>query len=285
MNNMPQSLYNNKKMENDSNGQKKWGLSGSTLKLIAVITMLIDHIGAAVLARMLRTYDRLPGFITWQGMWDYFPWVFEWETLYIVYQVMRKIGRIAFPIYCFLLVEGFGKTRNVKKYALRLGMFSLISEVPFDLAFNGVIWDISYQNVFFTLFTGLVVMLCCDRIMQKSWSASVAKNAWIRILLVFFSVAAGGCAAEALHTDYGAKGVICIMVLYLLRNKKPLQLAGGAVSFLWENPAPLAFLPIACYNGRRGFNLKYIFYIFYPLHLFLLYLLCVWLGLGGISAL
>ncbi len=79
-------------------------------------------------------------------------------------------------------------------------------------------------------------------------------------------------------------GVACIMVLYALRRVKWMQMLGGCLVFLWEIWAPIAFIPIACYNGRRGLNLKYLFYLFYPLHLLILYLICVWMGTGHIPA-
>ena len=108
----------------------KKGLTGSTLKIIAMIAMLIDHIGAAVLVRVIRSTGDM--------------------SLYEGYTILRKIGRIAFPIFCFLLVEGFIHSSDKKKYALRLGIFALLSEVPFDLAFQSKVVGFEYQNVFFT---------------------------------------------------------------------------------------------------------------------------------------
>ncbi len=108
-------------------------LSGSDLKIIAVIAMFLDHLAATVLVRCLVT----------GVFWDQAAW-------YEVYQVMRNIGRVAFPIYCFLLVEGFIHTSDRRKYALRLFLFALISEIPFDLAFNAQVLEFGYQNVFFT---------------------------------------------------------------------------------------------------------------------------------------
>ncbi len=251
------------------------GLSGSTLKLIAVITMLIDHIGATVFARMIITgsYRFGPG---------HTAVVEDHAALYMVYTTMRLVGRIAFPIYCFLLVEGFQKTRNVKKYALRLGAFALVSELPFDLAFNAKVLEFGYQNVFFTLFLGLLAMMAVDWVTKRSWTENRVLNDVLRYGLAALAIGAGGMAAMALRTDYGATGVACIMILYVTRRKKPVQMAAGAVSFFWEVPAPLAFLPIAFYNGKRGLNLKYLFYVFYPAHLLILYLVCAVLGFGGV---
>lgn len=262
----------------------RWGLSGSTLKLIAIAAMFIDHVGAAVLARLLVSYYWLEEIITHREFLQYFPWIGDINRLHAVYANMRSIGRLAFPIYCFLLVEGFQKTRNMKKYLLRLGAFCLISEIPFDLAFHAAVWDMSGQNVFFTLFIGLLAMIGCDRAVRRKRGFPLAVDVSLRFALAALCVGMGAYAAEMLHTDYGARGVFCIMALYFFRRHRLAQVAAGALSFLWEIPAPLAFLPVAAYNGRRGLRVKYVFYIFYPLHLLLLYLLCAWLGIGNIAA-
>ena len=113
---------------------KKKGISGSTLKIIAMITMLIDHIGAAVCMRMMLA----EGFGDLNGAAEETikAWVTVHADLYSTYYMFRMIGRIAFPIFCFLLVEGFKHTKDAKKYAIRLFAFALISEIPFDLAFQ-----------------------------------------------------------------------------------------------------------------------------------------------------
>lgn len=132
---------------------KRGGLSGSTVKIIAVIAMLIDHAAAAVLARYLVQGIRSAA--DNQAAW---AWQQEHISFYLVYNVMRAIGRLGFPIFCFLLVEGFQRTRNVKKYALRLGIFALISEIPFNLAICGQTFHTGYQNVYFTLLLGLLAL-------------------------------------------------------------------------------------------------------------------------------
>lgn len=252
--------------------EKKFGLSGSTLKWIAVVTMLIDHVGAAVLLRVYRTNCFR---LTTEGL----------RQLVLVYRVMRAIGRVAFPIYCFLLVEGFRRTGNALKYALRLFLFALISEIPFDLAFHSQILETEYQNVFFTLFFGLAAMIAADAICRR-W----LKEEWTLRYRILEMVVVGGCTAVAagmawlLRTDYSWKGVGCIMIMYLFRRNKTTQIAAGISSFLWENTAFLAFIPIALYNGKRGLKMKYFFYIFYPAHLLVLYFICRLLGIAECSA-
>ena len=135
-------------MTNSNPTTTPWGISGSTLKIIALVTMLTDHIGAAIIEPVLiQKAERMH--IQWGSYSDL---ILIDKTLGTAYIAMRYIGRIAFPIFCFLLVEGFLHTRNVRRYAFRLFLFALISEIPFDLAFHHQLFCMDYQNVFFTLF-------------------------------------------------------------------------------------------------------------------------------------
>ena len=148
--------------------KERKGISGSTLKIIAIITMLIDHIGAGVLGILMvvRGLNEAA---------DLNAWIDANSTLVITYQMMRFVGRLAFPIFCFLLIEGFEHTHDVKKYALRLLSFCLVSEIPFDLLFNGKILEFGYQNVFFTLFIGLMVMCGFQSVENQERFAKVKK--------------------------------------------------------------------------------------------------------------
>ena len=236
----------------------KWGISGSTLKIIAIITMLIDHIGAALLEQ---------GFIFGMSQEQLKNKIgIDVQQLDII---LRMIGRVAFPIFCFLLVEGFLHTHNVKKYALRLLAFCVISEVPFDLAFFGR-FNFRFQNVFFTLFLGLIVLIISKKLEDKV-------KGILGIVGQILVMVIGAFLAEMLHTDYGAFGVYFIFILYFLRNQKIFRTIMGCVSILWQGAweitAPLAFIPIHFYNGKRGINLKYIFYLFYPTHLMIVYMI------------
>ena len=130
-------------MQNNTLSRPGFSLSGTALKRIACLSMLIDHIGAALLENGLFRQNAV-----WQGgiRLDF---------------VMRMAGRLAFPIYCFLLVEGFVHTHDFRKYALRMLGFALLSEFPFDWAFfSGVYWG--HQNVYFTLLLGLLAMKALD---------------------------------------------------------------------------------------------------------------------------
>lgn len=205
-------------------------LNSFQLKWIAITTMLIDHVGAVL---------------------------FPYEMMF------RIIGRIAFPIFCFLIVEGFFHTRDARRYMMRLGLFALLSEVPYDLAFRGQLLDMSRQNVFFTLFLGVLLMY----LLEKSPNIFI-KAAEIMLILY---------AAEVLRTDYSDRGVLLIFIYYVLKKWKEICLcAGAAWNFLYGWGQIQCFgvfsLPfLALYNGERGPKIKYFFYIFYPVHLLILY--------------
>ena len=126
--------------------QEKRGISSAVLKNIAVVTMLIDHIGAVIVTRLLIRNGLYEAMANQEA---YTAWMGQNGRMYGIYMAMRIIGRFAFPIYCFLLVEGFQKTHNVKKYLGRMFLFALISEVPFDLAFSGKVLSISqiYESI------------------------------------------------------------------------------------------------------------------------------------------
>jgi len=212
-------------------------LSSFHLKLIAVSTMLIDHVGAVLLQREI---------------------------------VLRYIGRISFPIFCFLLVEGYLYSKNVKKYLLRLGIFAVISEIPFDLAFRDQMFYWESQNVFLTLFIGLLALYIFDLCRNK--------GDFVFLFLGYASVALCAFAAEYLGTDYGFFGVMSIFAFYLFRQEAVLRLVSIAlINGLMASIqlyAVGAFVPITLYNGKKGYNsdiLKLAFYAFYPVHLMILF--------------
>lgn len=259
----------------------KKGITGSTIKIIAIVSMLIDHIGAGILGRLVMTSGYMNAALS-GDLNTMMQWMTEHGVLFYTYSAMRMIGRLGFPIFCFLLVEGFQRTHDVKKYALRLGLFALISEIPFDLCFNGRVLEFGYQNVFFTLFLGLLTMIAFDWIAKKEWAAGAGLNKVVKVVFSAAALAVGAGIAQFLKTDYAATGVVCIMVLYVFRKRKPLQIAAGCVAFLWEVTAPLAFIPIGFYNGERGLKMKYFFYAFYPVHLLLIWLVSLIMGLGWV---
>ncbi len=213
------------------------------LKLIALITMIIDHVGAV--------------------FFPFEPW-------------FRIIGRISFPIFCFLLVEGYFHTRDVRKYSLRLLIFAFISEVPFDLAFSGRM-ETGHQNIFFTLFLGLFAIHMLDVYFAKKPVIGMTG-----LLLAMF-------LSEFLRTDYGILGILYMLVIFALRKiAEPqkyilmailitllnLMLSGGLQMY-----SVISVIYISFYNGKPGPKndlLKYGFYLAYPVHLLILYLISIY---------
>lgn len=223
-------------------------LSGSTLKLIAVVSMVIDHVAAFLLVHIPSCTVPL--------------FTFANEPVSLVL-ILRFIGRLAFPIFCFLLVEGFMHTRNRSRYGLFLLLFALISEIPFDLAqFGG--WNPYKQNVFFSLWLGYLGLY-----IPTFWSTDKL-NRCLCLLMIVVAVICCQC-------DYGLAGFLFIMCMYWFRNGLMGKMIAGTI--LLSNPmgVAMATLPIGLYNGQRGFiqgnRMKYAFYAFYPAHLLLIYLI------------
>lgn len=164
-------------------------------------------------------------------------------------------------------------------------MFALISEVPFDLAFSRRMWDFSSNNVFFTLLFGLLVIWGVEKIKQK-FVADVygEKAAAIRVILIIVTVAAGGFLALLFRTDYDLSGIVTIFAIYMFYPKKVKGMGIGVLvltllASIIEAAAFLDMIPIYLYNGTRGKQMKYFFYIFYPAHLFLLAMIARAMGL------
>ena len=267
-------------------------LTGYHLKMIALITMLVDHIAAVVIWRVyIASYRITASMQVSENFGDkIIVWVAEnQDFVYMIYEVMRYIGRMAFPIYCFLLVEGFLYTRSVAKYAGRLALFALISEIPFDLALTGEWWTLEYSNVFFTLVLGLLAIWSMSYVekfhefwREKQWEATLGTILSLSAGLII--VVGFGCFADmVLRTDYGFSGVFAIILIYLLRKQKEVAFAMAVFALMifsssTEIYALLMLFVLKRYDGTRGKNIKYLFYAFYPVHLFLLALICIALG-------
>ena len=183
-----------------------------------------------------------------------------------IYRAGRAFGRLAFPIYCFLLVEGFFHTKNLKKYLLRLLVLALLSEHAFNLLASGNSLDLTHQSVFLTLFISLLTICGMNKIRMRNDYPHVVK-----VILMGIILSAGCVAAWWLKTDYKYYGVLAISIMYLLHYNRILTCIGGALSFIFEPWAIPAFIPIWLYDGRRGLKAKYVFYFFYPAHIYLIY--------------
>lgn len=214
-------------------------LSQEGLKCVACVTMLIDHVGAVFFP---------------QNLW------------------LRIIGRLAFPIYCFLLAEGAHHTKNPAKYVLRLFIGLLLAEIPFDLALYGQL-SFSHQSVMFTL----LLAFCMAMVTRKLPLIGKA------LAVIPFYI-----AAELLHTDYGGLGII-IAAVFIIGRELPeplvIQTAGLAIANLaWFTTsiiqpfAVAAMIPISLYSGKKDSRsklLQWAFYLFYPVHLMILWLISV----------
>ena len=271
---------------------EKKKLTGYHLKMIALITMCIDHIAAVLIWRVyVASYRITASMQLSNSIGDkVIVWVAEnQDAVYTIYEYMRYIGRIAFPIYCFLLVEGFLHTRNVAKYAGRLALFALISEIPFDLAIEGVWWSTRYNNVFFTLALGLVAIWALSYVekfyefwQEKKWEPILGRILVLSAGLII-TIGAGAFSEMVLFSDYGLGGIIAIVVLYLLRRQKMIAftvavLALTVITGEIEILALAMLYPVMMYDGSRGKNMKFVFYAFYPAHLLILALICMVLG-------
>lgn len=254
-------------------------INGFHLKMIALVTMFIDH-GAAIILYKALMQTGTAGFVTAEN----------YDFWYEIYNIMRSIGRMAFPIYCFLLVEGFHYTKNLKKYMIRLFLFALISEIPFDLAFNYSVLELGYNNVFFTLWIGLLTIAGIDLVRKKFKLEKFTGPEWtilslFKVLTLAVILITGMFAAAFLfRTDYGSAGVAAIVAMYMLYESPMIGFALGVtilgiMSGTSEYLALLMLIPLYFYNGTRGKQVKYLFYGFYPVHLLILVGIAAILGL------
>lgn len=226
------------------------------LKILAMILMLLDHM---------------------------------WATLIPGNQWMTNVGRLAFPIFAFMIAEGFVHTSNFKKYALRLLIFGLISEIPFNLIYSGSFIFPFHQNVMFTLLLGLLCIREIDQF-KKNICVRNGIKCGLKTLLFLLLGLVG-------FVDYGVMGIMTVIVFYVFRDFKCAwlcQLASLVLMYIvffkgqsviipfgtYEYFFPLqgfgvlALIPIWLYNGKKKNKnavLKYAFYSFYPLHMIILY--------------
>lgn len=209
----------------------KTQLSGSWLKVIAILSMTIDHIA----------------------------YYYGVNNPY-VYELMRTVGRIAFPTFAFLLAEGYVHTRNRQRYMLSLFTFAILSEIPWLLLNHD-----NSHNVLFTLLAGVIGMYIID----------TSRNKWVTLP----SLVLIGCTTLMAETDYALNGFVLTLLFFMFRGRPDLQILFG-LPLMYEYGFMgilMAFAVIFLYNGERGFihgkAAKYAFYAFYPAHLMLIYLI------------
>ena len=240
-------------------GSGKMDLSAAALHILAMAFMLMDHLWATLLPAQ------------------------EWLTC---------VGRIAFPIFAFMAVEGYFHTHNLKKYLLRMLIFAVISEVPFDLMYGGTWFYPVHQNVIWTLMMGLAGIHLMETVRKK-------KSTFVYILVSAIVVILGGLLGTLSMVDYYGIGVLTVFIFYFFRGRKWWCLLGQMLALYWVNVellgglmypirlfgmefelcqqglALLALLPIWLYRGRQGYHSKpfqYFCYAFYPMHMLVIVL-------------
>lgn len=237
-----------------------FGITSFVLHILAMAFMLSDHLWATVI-----------------------PWKADWMTC---------LGRLAFPMFAFMTVEGFFHTRNRKRYAIRMLAFALLSEVPFNLMMSGSFLYPFHQNV-------LWCFLLCLGLMHLNEKAKGTGKWWIRVLTGIGTVFLGIVVGMLSMMDYMHYGVLMVLTFYFFRGSKwwnyaaqllllilinkevggmfyQLDLFGHVLEFPQQCFAVFALIPIWLYNGKQGYHsrwFQYLCYAFYPVHLLILGLL------------
>ena len=243
--------------------KRSFDLSTAALHLLAMAFMLSDHL---------------------------------WATLFLSQEWMTAVGRLAFPIFAFLAVEGYFHTHSFRRYALRMLLFAVLSEVPFDLMYSGTPFYPVHQNVIWTLLLGLLGVHLMETVRKK-------QKLWVSLPVCAAVAAAGALLGTLGMTDYYGAGVLTVFAFYIFRGRKWWCLLGQVLTLYWINVvllgglmypirlfgmefelcqqglALLALVPIWLYNDQRGFSPKavqYGFYAFYPVHILVLSLIAMY---------
>lgn len=229
-------------------------MSVFVLKIIAIITMILDH------SSFLKSG---PSF-TW----------------------MRAVGRIAFPIFAFLIAEGYVHTKDVKKYYIRLIIFSLVSQIPFYLFNKPYSMDIKL-NVGFTLLFGLIAINIYDKVTKKCKKKEIDEKIFYYSMMTIVILLLA-LTASILKFDYGFFGVLLILTFYMFRKNKVLLNVAVVALLILKNSSSLLDGSFNCYsaiyllcyiaslnfinlyNGKEGTKMKWLFYVVYPVHLLIL---------------
>lgn len=215
-----------------------------------------------------------------------------WVTIVPGNDWLTDIGRIAFPIFAFMTVEGFCKTKNLKKYAKRMFFFALVSEIPFNLVLSGSLFYPFHQNVLWTFLISFGLMWINEKVKDK--------KLYIRFLTAAGTVAIGFFAGLLSFCDYHYAGIFMVLVFYFFRERKfycflaqavllwfinfeviggfsyIIEIAGNEIFLPRQGFAILSLIPIWLYRGKQGLynkKIKALYYWFYPAHLLVLWFL------------
>lgn len=236
------------------NETRHFDLSAAALHIIAMTFMLMDHLWATLLPAQ------------------------EWLTC---------VGRLAFPIFAFMTVEGYFHTHELRKYLRRMLAFALLSEIPFDLMYGGTWFYPVHQNVIWTLLLGLLGIHLMEKARKKQKLA-------LYVLTVVLVVTFGAVLGTLGMVDYYGAGVLTMFVFYLFRGRKwwcflgqllalywvnvellsglmyPVHIFGTEIELCQQGLALLVLVPIWLYRGRQGYHsrpFQYACYAFYPVHM------------------
>lgn len=224
-------------------------LNGAQLKYMAFLSMLLDHVNNSMIT----------------------PYLDGKGLLLHVSNLLSILGRVAFPLFMFFLVEGFFKTRSRKKYLINLLIFGILSEVPFDLFTSRELFNKNWNNIMFTLALSLITIWIVDE--MKGRLAKKSKALWYGASVLVVAVMCAVAMFFSLDYDYHA---IIVAYLFYLFYEKPLYGAAlGYLSIIKELYSLLGFAATLTYNDERGKQYKWLNYAFYPVHLLILGLLRV----------
>ena len=238
---------------------KTTDITADGLKMFACIVMLIQTVGIAVIEKGLIHLDQY----TQESLNQAMSQDSRLMTLAGIGSIMQLIGGMAIPVFAFLLVEGFRNTSDYKKYLLTMIITALVSEIPYDLAICGKVWDLSSQNAMITMCICLILLKCMELFSNSSGFA----GSMVRILIMIAAIV----WVSIFRAEYGLCMVLLVTVFYVFDTKNVLKTVLGCIISLMYVTGPIAFYGIWCYNGERKDRInKYVYYAFYPLHLLVL---------------
>lgn len=226
-------------MEKFKNLQK---INGAQLKYIAFASMFIDHFNKAIITP----------FLTGTG------------PLNVITRIFDILGRIAFPIFAFMIVEGFFKTKSRWKYLRNLLVFATISEIPYDMFQSAVFINTRSQNILWGLALGLFTIMVIDKLKERIKKRPL----WIFVSIII--VALSSLGSMLISSDYEYYAIIIIYIYYLFYDKILLASGLGFLVIIKEIYAILGFATVLLYNGEKGKQNKIFNYLFYPVHLLVL---------------
>ena len=234
-------------------------ITADGLKMFACIVMLIQTVGIAVIEKGLIHLDQY----TQESLNQAMSQDSRLMTLAGIGSIMQLIGGMAIPVFAFLLVEGFRNTSDYKKYLLTMIITALVSEIPYDLAICGKVWDLSSQNAMITMCICLIMLKCMELFSNSSGFA----GSMVRILIMIAAIV----WVSIFRAEYGLCMVLLVTAFYVFDTKNVLKTVLGCIISLMYVTGPIAFYGIWCYNGERKDRInKYVYYAFYPLHLLVL---------------